>query len=528
MIVVGVFTACSSPRNEAYEQLKAVFEEGVQAQKSETYDEALDKYKYCIYECSSDQYLSNDSVKLLLPRAMGNLLNIYQSKALPDKCVAFFDSLRAEVDSNMQHHNRVLTQTFKRDVYVLLANAKKELADYLFQWQLYEDADKYISEAIRLMQQTTRSNPMVETVAYIIKAKVQEQKGQRAGMVKSLRKAQEISKTLPYNSGGSDIDLLMGKCLAEGQIGEPHESYSQGMRILAKVSHEATYKLRAQAFFEMAKASFAHGDEAYGGAALDSMYAVLNTINPPVFIEGAYEYALSHYLKVGDPDRIIRYSTAINRQKQMVEKTGTMKGVVTSLAHFEMEKQEKEMAKKMHEMEMRKSMEIIGAIVGILLLVGLLTLFIYKRKKMSRRHAQTVQQLTEVQVALAKSEEEKSEVESKLEKLETKEVDKVKAGISLQQLLAMRGDDKFKEYFNRAYPYFLVSLRKQVEHITSKEELYCMLIALGTTNEELASIFNVARSSIVVAKYRIRKKLNLEEGLVMEDYLANLLTKEEY
>ena len=641
MAMVAMLAACSSPSNEVYEQLKTVFDDGRQAQQSEAYDEALDQYKYCIYECSSDQYLNNDSVKLLLPKAMGNLLNTYQSQGKLTECVAFFDSLRAEVDGSPRHHNRVLTQVFGRDVYVFLAyamsrteaeeeatkvmdkalalplqyptherlfrdyayaagvyycvptcqgkvleygrlaldeikkcdnksgaqwlvalmaklyqgkgdagkaiamcregydlakmaqdtlgmaNAKKELADYLFLWQLYEDADKYISDAISLMQQTAKSNPMVETVAYTIKAKVLEQKGRHKEMMEYLRKAQEISKTLPYNSGGSDVDLLMGKSMVEGRAGHSKDNYLQGLLFLSNVARKATYKLRAQAYFELAKASFAHGDETNGGANLDSMYAVLHTANPPVVIEGAYEYALSHYLKTGDQKRIVRYSAAINRQKQMVEESGTMKGVVKSLAQFEMEKQEKEMARKAYEMEVRKVLEVIAFIVGVALLGVLSTLFIYKRKKMRQQHAQAVEELSKVQVALTKTEEEKSKVESQLESLEQKDVEKLKAGISLQQLLAMRGEDKFKGYFNRAYPYFLVNLRKQMGHITNKEELYCMLIALGTSNEELASIFNVARSSVIVAKYRIRKKLNLAEGEVMEEYLANLLAKGE-
>ena len=50
-----------------------------------------------------------------------------------------------------------------------------------------------------------------------------------------------------------------------------------------------------------------------------------------------------------------------------------------------------------------------------------------------------------------------------------------------------------------------------------------MLIALNCNNEELASTLNVVRSSVVVAKYRIRKKLNLEEGTSMEEYLSRAL-----
>lgn len=49
-----------------------------------------------------------------------------------------------------------------------------------------------------------------------------------------------------------------------------------------------------------------------------------------------------------------------------------------------------------------------------------------------------------------------------------------------------------------------------------------MLILLNTKNEELASIFNVNRQSVIVAKYRIRKKMDLQEGESIEQFLRDL------
>ena len=121
----------------------------------------------------------------------------------------------------------------------------------------------------------------------------------------------------------------------------------------------------------------------------------------------------------------------------------------------------------------------------------------------------------------------KEQVEKQLRSIEQKDVDKVKAGISLPDILKEKGDIKFKEYFNRSYPYFLKELRKEADHITSKEELYCMLIALGQTNQELSTVFNVARSSVTIAKYRLRKKLPLKGNQTMEIYLDRLITKHE-
>lgn len=642
-IIVILMGACSSRQdNTAYNHILRIYQRAHHAQDSAIYNKATTLYKECIYECSSDKYENDDSIKLLLPKAMVQLLNVYQSASMPNECIAYFDSLRTEVDKKQtMHHNKVLTQYFKRDVYVLLAyatsrtdaeveaahimdtaltmplsyptperkfrdytyaagiyycvpsqqekvlkygrlaldeiklcqqksgaqwlvaimaklyrdkgeigksiamcregfevaemcqdtlgmaNSKKELADYLFQWQLYDDADKYSTESINLLEKLHNSNPMVETVAYTIKAKILAQKGEREEALSYLKKAKEISKELPYNSGSSDVDLLMGTILASDTTqGTSAQHYAEGMQLLRKVSKEATYKLRSQAFFELAKASFAHHDDTYGSSLLDSMYVILNTSNTPIFIEGAYDYALNYYLQKGDQGKIIQYSAAINRQKMAESKVGTMTSVAKSLARFEMDKQEAEMKAKMNEMETRKILEIFGIIAVLLILIGCFAYFIYKRKKMKQQHAQTKKELSNTKVALAKASEEKDKAEIQLKDIEKKEIGKVKAGISPQQVLAMKGDKKFKDYFNKAYPYFLTNLRRQIPHLTNKEELYCMMIALNCNNEELANTFNVARSSVVVAKYRIRKKLDLAEGESMEEYLTDILTKE--
>lgn len=638
LILVG---ACSTRQdNHTYYYIKDIYQRAHQAQDSAMYPKAINLYKECIKLCSSDKYEHDDSIKLLLPDAMVQLMNVYQSSSMTNECIAYLDSLRTETKQQKNpHHNHILAQTFKRDVYVLLsyatsrtdaeieatlimdtamamplayptperklrdytyaaavyyctpesqdkalkygrmgmdeikhcekksaaqwmvaimaklyqnkgqigkaisichegyqlaetcqdtlsmANSKKELADYLYQWKLYDEADKYITDAIKLLEGINNSNPMVATVAYTIKAKILEQKGEKAEKAEALTYLQKAKKTcedLPYNSGASDVDLLTGKILVSDA-----SRFTQGIHLLKKVSQDATYKIKAQAYLELAKAYIAKQNHAAGELALDSMYSILSTSNPPLILDGAYDYAMSYYLKKGDKDQIMRYSNAIHQQRLAEDKKNATKNVAKSLARFEIDKQEAEMEKKMQEIENRKVLEIVGILICIIILASIIAILVYKRKKMRQQHAQTKRELSNTQEALVKTSQEKNKAESQLKQIESKEVEKVKAGISLQQLLDMKGDKKFKDYFNQAYPYFIANLRREVAHLTSKEELYCMLIALNCNNEELSSTFNVARSSVVVAKYRIRKKLHLEEGISMEDYLTHLLEKEE-
>lgn len=637
-----MLAACSSKDDKAYNKVLATYNKAQLALEQTQSDKALNLYKACTNECAKDQYEQDDSVQLLLPKALVQTLNIYQSNGKTEECIAYFDSLRNEVDKKRPvHHNSVLINHFKRDVYVLLAyslsrtdaeekaaqvmdaalsmplsyptherlfrdyayaagvyycvpayqekvlkygrmaldeiqlcenksgaqwlvalmaklyqgkgdiskaigmcregyelaessmdtlgmaNSMKELADYLYQWRLYDEANKYASNAITLIEQTSHSNPMVATVAYTIKAKILKEKGNTKEALAYLNKAKASSIDLPYNSGASDVDLLWGKIYVADTLPAHHAQYDRGIKLLQKVAKEASYKLRAQAFFELAKTYLQHGKKADGEATLDSMYAITNTTNPPFMVEDAYQYAQAYYLKKGDVAQVVNYAAALNRQGAEMDQTHALQKAVKSLAQFEMEKQEEYLKQKEREMEIRRKMEIAGIFLGIIALISFSSFMIYKRKKMREQHLLTEQELSKVQTALTQTTQEKEQVEQELKNIEKPNVDKVKAGISLQQILDMKGDKKFKDYFSQAYPNFLVTLRKQVADLTSKEELYCMLMSLNTTNEDLARIFSIARSSVVVAKYRIRKKLKLEEGVSMEDYMEKLRKTEE-
>ena len=67
-ILVG---ACNSHQdNSTYYYLKNIYLEAKQAQDSANYSKAMELYKECVAECSSEKYEKDDSIKLLLPTSM--------------------------------------------------------------------------------------------------------------------------------------------------------------------------------------------------------------------------------------------------------------------------------------------------------------------------------------------------------------------------------------------------------------------------------------------------------------------------
>lgn len=153
---------------------------------------------------------------------------------------------------------------------------------------------------------------------------------------------------------------------------------------------------------------------------------------------------------------------------------------------------------------------VLGAVILLLLVLA------YRHMCTKRRYTSTVKELHEVQQSLEKVVAERDKAKRKLQK-------KAEEQLVLQnQIMDKKTDSKFKEHFMEAYPTFLPRLRNRIPSITPKEELYCMLILLNTKNEELASIFNVNRQSVIVAKYRIRKKMDLQEGESIEQFLRDI------
>ena len=633
--------SCSQKGQERYAFLLEKYNTAHDAQMQGNMEDAANGYRECVEQCSHEQYLHDDSVKLLLPRAMGQLMNVYQSQGDLNGCVAYFDSLKREVDAEPTKYNKVLCRQFKRDVYVFLAyslsrtddeeravltmdeamkmplsyptperlfrddayaagvyycvsstqakvfeygkkalaevrqckqksgvqwlvtmlggmyhrtgkvdeairmyqegyelaqmaqdtlgmsNAKKEMADYLLQWNLDSLANRFATEAVQLLGKVVNKNPMVETGVYVTKARILKAMHQKENALSYLKKARESANGLPYNSGASDIGVLMGSLLVTKTPPCYPGDYAQGMALLENASHDATYKIKATAFFELAKANLAAGKQDEGEAQLDSMYTILNGSSTPIVLEGAYEYALRYYLKSGNQARAAMYSQALEKQKEIADRSASIKNVINAVTQMEMGGKERSLNEQEDEMNRHKTTAIAVTCGLVFVVIGLIVLCFWIKHKDKRKHNNTTRELSKTMKKLKVAQRNQQRAEERLATIEDDNVKKIKDGQQVLAILRDKGEPKFREYFEQAYPAFIKQLRAQVPSITHKEESYCMLMALGMSNAELAEAFVITRQSVNIARCRIRKKLPEAEKTRMEAFLAELLKKED-
>lgn len=82
--------------------------------------------------------------------------------------------------------------------------------------------------------------------------------------------------------------------------------------------------------------------------------------------------------------------------------------------------------------------------------------------------------------------------------------------------------EEFELHFSQVHKSFYDSLADNFPKLTAKERRLCALLRLNLSSKEIASITFQAPNSIDMARYRIRKKLNLNKDDNLNDFLASL------
>ncbi|GAA4291173.1 two-component regulator propeller domain-containing protein [Aestuariibaculum suncheonense] len=82
----------------------------------------------------------------------------------------------------------------------------------------------------------------------------------------------------------------------------------------------------------------------------------------------------------------------------------------------------------------------------------------------------------------------------------------------------------FYELFNQIHPSFIANLKVSCPNLNERDVKLCALILMGFTTQNMATLFGISLNSVKVARYRLRRKLNLQESESTVDFLKNLKT----
>lgn len=82
--------------------------------------------------------------------------------------------------------------------------------------------------------------------------------------------------------------------------------------------------------------------------------------------------------------------------------------------------------------------------------------------------------------------------------------------------------DDFKQYFEKVHPDFYNTLIKRCPALTQRDMRLCGFLVLGLSTKEIASLTFREVRSVESARNRLKKKLGLETGIDLSEYLRSL------
>ena len=82
--------------------------------------------------------------------------------------------------------------------------------------------------------------------------------------------------------------------------------------------------------------------------------------------------------------------------------------------------------------------------------------------------------------------------------------------------------DDFKVYFEQVHKGFFVKLKEKHPELSNGELKMAALVRLNMNLKETATVMGISPDSVKTSRYRLRKKLNLEEEQNMTDYLMTI------
>lgn len=80
----------------------------------------------------------------------------------------------------------------------------------------------------------------------------------------------------------------------------------------------------------------------------------------------------------------------------------------------------------------------------------------------------------------------------------------------------------FKLHFEKVHPAFFSKLKEQRPNLSENELRLCAYIRIGMENKQIAQMLSLQPDTIKTARYRIRKKLELQQSESLEDWLRNI------
>ena len=402
-------------------------------------------------------------------------------------------------------------------------NSLHALTDLFLYWNVPEYADLYATEALEVEKNMSIENPMVSAQTYINKGRALHELGNADSVYFYSEKAREFCRSLPYNSGMVDVDLLHGIYLTE----TGGDSMHLGIQELQHVARQGTAANRAKAYHQLAQVCLKSGDNQEAEIMLDSMYTLLNQGASSFFIDIDYEPILNHVLRKGDNKKAEQYVRLMLREQQILKEKRLNYNLVEAIVDHQTEEKKQELKIAQLTQTTQRLWLMVCIILSVLIIAVIAILLVYQRRKYIMQMQLADDKLALLDQKLSQSNAEKAIIEREVGEMMSDKENRQELTSLTPSLLKKDGESKFRQRFEVLYPLFLPRLRERIPSITRREELLSMLIVLKQDNKEIAELMAIAPRSVLMLRHRFRQKIGMTTEHSLEEFIENTLGLED-
>ena len=458
---------------------------------------------WCVEAIHQAQLSDNTSGKQWVTAMLGA---IYKKDGDLNRALALF--LQSEEEAKAR----------KDDLGVL--NSLNSLVDLFLYWNIPEYADLYATKAVKQETDMRIKNPMVSGQAYINKGRALHQLGKMDSILFYTDQAKIICRSLPYNSGMVDVNLLEGIYMTE----KGGDSLEPGIQQLQNVISEGTATNRAIAYHQLAQTYLKMNQTKKAGIMLDSLHTFLKQNDSPVSVLHIdYKPILDHYIKMDNREMVDQYVQMILKEQKGLKENRINTELVGAIVDFQTEETLKEI-EILQLKETNKRLWLMNYLAIAVIVIILAVVFILYEK---RKHHQQMKKADEkVEYLVEKLNESNVEKDKMAQEIEDflKDTDKRQELETLTpHILKESGETKFRQCFELLYPLFLHRLRDKVPSVTRREEVLSMLIVLKQDNKKIAEYLAIAPRSVLMLRHRFRQKIGMDTEYSLENFIDDLL-----
>ena len=367
-----------------------------------------------------------------------------------------------------------------------------------------------------------------------------EELGDDKKRLSNVRQSLELSEELGYTQGIISASNLLGTIYSE--VGDNDEARIHLTRALNLALDQRNLKRANYALIRIAEIQMAEGEHRMARRSLQQAVDLVNGTDFISYEQDAVDKQYQLALKEGNYKNALEYFVKSSALLDSIYNRQTTNAISRLTTKFETEKKQQEIElQKQQILLLERDQEIktlwrnilIGGIM-VVILVGAI-IFYFQRAKNIRKQKYLGQKIEFQSKELASYtinfiqkrnlfetlDDSLKEVESSVDHTSIPKIKKIRRMIKQQENID-KDWDEFKLYFESVHKDFFNVLKKKHPEVSGSDLKLCALIKLNMSIKEMSSILGISPDSVKTARHRLRKKLSLDHGASLHEYVAEL------